>query len=95
MQRDRVLAVFCYDISRDRARTRVASLFEEDTVRVQESVFEGWTSRRRAEKLAARAAKQLGPTDSLRLYIIGPHDAIRTKVYGASVPVEAHEFHLL
>jgi CRISPR-associated protein Cas2 len=95
MQRNRILAVFCYDVSRDRARMRVARLLESDAVRVQESVFEGWMSRTRAERLAARAAREIGPDDNLRLYLLGPADAVRTKTFGASMPVEAHEFHLL
>ncbi len=95
MQRDRVLAVFCYDVSRDRARARLARLLEAEAVRVQESVFEAWMSRARAERVAARGARELGPDDSLRLYLLGPQDAVRTKTYGASAPVEAQEFHLL
>jgi len=94
-QRDRVLAVFCYDVSGDRARARIAALLEEDAARVQESVFEGWMSRGRAEKLCARAARLLGPHDLLRLYCLGAEAAVKTRVFGPAPPVEAHDFHLL
>ena len=91
----RVLAVFCYDISLNRARTRVAALLEADAMRVQESVFEGWMSRARAEALAARAARLLGPDDTLRLYLISQNAALKTRVYGLAPVVEAHDFFLL
>jgi CRISPR-associated endonuclease Cas2 len=94
-QRDRVLAVFCYDISRDRTRTRIVELLEEDAVRVQESVFEGWMRRAHATRLASRAARLLGPDDLLRVYCLGPEAATRTLAFGPAPPVEAHDFHLL
>jgi CRISPR-associated endonuclease Cas2 len=94
-QRDRVLAVFCYDVSRDRAREKIIELLEEDTVRVQESVFEGWMSRARAGRIAKRAARLLGPDDVLRVYCLGTEAAMQTLSYGPAPPVEAHDFHLL
>ena len=94
-QRGRILAIFCYDISRDRARTQVAALLEGDAARVQESVFEGWMSRTRAHSLARRAARKLGPDDSLRVYCLAPEQAVKTLVYGPAPPVEAHDFYLL
>ena len=94
-QRDRVLAVFCYDVSRDRAREQLSGFLEEYAVRVQESVFEGWMSRARAVALARRAARLLGPDDLLRVYCVGPAAAMRTLSFGPAPPVEAHDFHLL
>lgn len=94
MARELVFAVFCYDVSRDRARTRLATLLEEDATRVQESVFEGWMREVRAKGLAKRAARLIGPDDKLRVYLIGRSDAVKTINYGASVPVETDDFHL-
>lgn len=91
----RILAVFCYDVSNDRVRRRLADLLSDDAARVQESVFEGWMSERRAEALAGRAVRLIGPQDSLRLYLLAERDALRTRVFGAGPPVEAHEFALL
>jgi CRISPR-associated protein Cas2 len=91
----RVFAVFCYDIARDTSRARVAALLEADAVRVQESVFEGWMSDRRAQQLARKAWRLAGPDDRIRLYMLSPRQALRTKSYGAAPPVEADDFHLL
>ncbi len=94
MSEPRVLAVFCYDISRASARTRVAELLGADATRVQESVFEGWMSEKRARAIAAKAMKILGDDDSLRLYVLNPRMAMRTLTIGPGAPVEADEFHL-
>jgi CRISPR-associated protein Cas2 len=91
----RVFAVFCYDIARDKARARISALLEEDAVRIQESVFEGWMSEKRAQQLARKAWKLAGPDDRIRLYMLSPRQALRTQAFGAAPPVEADDFHLL
>lgn len=95
MSDTKVLAVFCYDISKNKARNRAIKLLEDHSVRVQESVFEGWMTRRLAIALAERISLFIDETDCLRVYLLGTHDANRTLVYGATPPVEAHEFFLL
>jgi CRISPR-associated endonuclease Cas2 len=95
MARGKVLAVFCYDISRDKWRLRASKLLDDYAVRVQESVFEGWMTEARARSLAERIGLFIDETDSLRLYMLGasaPRDVV---VYGATPPVESHEFFLL
>jgi CRISPR-associated protein Cas2 len=89
------LFVFAYDISRDRARARVAALLEDHAVRVQKSVFEGRMTERRAKGLATRIERHLAPGDSLRVYILHGAAAGQTMVFGATPPVETHEFYLL
>jgi CRISPR-associated endonuclease Cas2 len=95
MQRGEVIAIFCYDISSDRTRERVARALEDHTVRVQESVFEGRMQAVAAARLAQRLARSLGAGDSLRLYRLGSREALNTIVYGVTPPVEAHDFYLL
>lgn len=95
MSEGKILAVFCYDISQNKARQRAIKLLEEHSVRVQESVFEGWMTRRIATALAERISLFIDETDCLRVYFLGTREASRTLVYGATPPVELDEFFLL
>ncbi|WP_284180405.1 CRISPR-associated endonuclease Cas2 [Rhabdaerophilum sp. SD176] len=62
--------VFCYDVSGDRARAKIAEMLEKHLVRVQKSVFEGRMTHRKAQKIAESISVQLGPGDSLRIYAL-------------------------
>jgi CRISPR-associated protein Cas2 len=86
-----MLTVFCYDVSEDRRRRRIADLLEDNSTRVQYSVFESRMSRARAEALAQRLASMLGDGDSLRMYVIARNGERRTRVYGEAVPIESDE----
>lgn len=95
MSQGQILAVFCYDIAKDKARLRTTKILESHANRVQESVFEGWMGEFKARALAERISMIIEVSDSLRLYLLAPGDAARTVVYGATPPVEDHEFYLL
>jgi CRISPR-associated protein Cas2 len=90
-----MLMVFAYDISDDRRRRRVAAILEETMVRVQESVFESRLAAAASERLAHRAAAELGPGDSLRVYAIGKDSQPRCRAYGGAPIAEDHDFWLL
>lgn len=91
----KLLAVFCYDIVKDSVRARLAALLEEDAVRVQDSVFEGWMSEARVAVLASRAAALIGPDDSLRVYRLDGASARQVKAYGPTPAAEPGDYHLL
>lgn len=86
-----MLTVFCYDVSDDRRRHRIASLLEDSSTRVQYSVFESRMSQNRADALARRLASMLGKGDSLRVYAVGRNGERRSVVYGDAVPIERDE----
>lgn len=90
-----MLMVFCYDVSRDRARRRVADVLEDRCVRVQKSVFEARLDRRDAERLARRVARELEPGDSLRVYAITETGLERSLAFGPLPLPEAQDFYLL
>lgn len=95
MQEGKILAVFCYDISKDKIRNRIIKILDDHTVRVQESVFEGWMTRKLATAIAERISLLLDETDCFRLYLLSPGDAGKTIVQGPTPPVESHDFYLL
>ena len=85
-----MLMVFCYDISRQRVRSRVADLLEGEAVRVQESVFEARLGRVAAERLFARASALLEAGDSLRMYAVPATGLARSLAAGgAPIPEDA------
>jgi CRISPR-associated protein Cas2 len=89
MARGEMLTVFTYDVSADRRRRRVARLLVAAATRVQYSVFEARLTRARADALAQRVAAELGPGDSLRVYVLSVDGEARTRVYGDGAPIEA------
>jgi len=89
------LFVFCYDIARDRPRRKVAELLEKHCVRVQKSVFEARLPASGAERLARRAAIELHPGDSLRVYAITADGLARSRAYGPLPLPEEQDFYLL
>jgi CRISPR-associated endonuclease Cas2 len=90
-----ILYVFCYDISRDYDRTRVAALLEKELIRVQYSVFEGMLTKKNARRLAESACQFLGETDSLRAYAISKAGHQNSFVYGAGYLPEQEGYYLL
>lgn len=90
-----MVMVFCYDVESDRRRRRVAALLEEWGVRVQKSVFEARLTDRQARALLARAARELGPRDSLRMYALSAHGLARSAAIGAAPVPEQRDFWLL
>lgn len=88
MTREQKLRVFCYDVSDDRRRRRVARLLEEEAVRVQFSVFEARMSDRASARLMSSIEALLAESDSLRVYTIGRASELKCDVRGAGVPIE-------
>lgn len=86
-----MMMVFCYDVSANKARRKVARTLEAQMTRVQYSVFECRMTRNRAQAIAQRAASYLGPGDSLRVYAIGQNGIRRSRVYGDGSPFEPQE----
>jgi CRISPR-associated endonuclease Cas2 len=64
------LIILAYDVPDARERRILAEFLEKRMTRVQGSVFEGWMTRAHAEKLGRDAAIIVGPTASLRLYVV-------------------------
>lgn len=95
MARPDHLFVFCYDVSRDGIRARVANLFESNLARVQKSVFEGYMTMKEAQRLSRRAAALIGPEDSLRVYCITEDGRRKSQVHGMGTLAEANDFWLL
>lgn len=71
MSKTEMLMVFCYDVGRNAARRRVAAVLEQEATRVQRSVFEARMTPKAAQALACRAAAEMDPDDSFRLYAVG------------------------
>jgi CRISPR-associated protein Cas2 len=90
MSRSMQLRVFCYDVSDNRRRRKVARLLEEEAVRVQYSVFEARMSDRASARLAASVESVLAENDSLRVYTIGRTGETKCEVRGAGVPIETN-----
>ena len=82
MPRTARVMVFCYDISADHIRNRVAKRLEKVAVRVQKSVFEARMTAERAHRFGAELAKLLTDTDSLRVYAIDAGDQRASRAWG-------------
>jgi CRISPR-associated protein Cas2 len=90
-----LVVVFCYDVASNRARRKVAELLEERCVRVQRSVFEARMERRDFHRLARRAARELEPGDSLRVYAITERGLDQSLAFGPQPLPERQDFYLL
>jgi len=95
MARPAHLFVFAYDVERDRVRTKLAALLEEELDRVQLSVFEGRLTLAQARRLAEQADLIIGPNDSLRIYAVTEAGRRASMVLGRGSLPEAHDFVLL
>lgn len=92
MARPRHLYVFCYDIEKNADRARVANMLDNQLVRVQQSVFEGWLTREAAQTLARQSKIAMGPDDSLRVYCLTENGRKLSMAFGGAPIPEAHEF---
>jgi len=88
------LYIFCYDISDDRLRTRIAASLEDRGTRVQGSVFELWLTVAQAVKLAQSLAALLDRGDSLRIYGITRGNSRLAQAYGRGGPPDPGDYYL-
>jgi CRISPR-associated protein Cas2 len=70
MARPAHIFVFSYDVQKDSARVKLATLLDEHMNRVQKSVFEARMTANEARQLAAKATHYLGPDGSLRVWCV-------------------------
>lgn len=77
-----MFTIFAYDISDDRKRRHVASILEDTAVRVQNSVFESWLTKRETERLSGRLERMLDTGDSLRVYVVSQNGLPRCRTFG-------------
>lgn len=89
MSRDTMLRVFCYDVSSDTSRRKIARILEDCASRVQFSVFEARLSGLATRKAATEVEKYLDKGDSLRVYTIGATGERHCEVFGSGAPIEA------
>ena len=89
------LFVFCYDVTSNRARRRMADLLEDKGTRVQKSVFEVRTTRLRAERLLALLGREREAGDSVRMYCLTEEGRARSRASGGAPIPERQEFWLL
>lgn len=78
----RSLYLVSYDISDDRARTRMAHLLESYGQRVQYSVFELWLTERELDRLQAQLEKAVEAEGAVRLYYLCAACRERVQVWG-------------
>lgn len=95
MPRAAMLMVFCYDVTDDRRRRRVAAVLEDSALRVQQSVFEARMSEAGARRLAERIGPELGIGDSLRIYAVDSDGLRRSMVFGGAPIQSERDYHLL
>lgn len=89
------LAVIAYDIPDDRSRARAAALLERSLARVQDSVFEGWLARARAEALAEQVGRLAGDDGSVRLYLLPRNAVALCRAWGLPPAPECDDFILV
>ena len=95
MARPEHLYVFCYDISRDKVRGRVADALEAVLVRVQGSVYEGRLTRDAARRLADQTGAMIETGDSLRVYAVTQAGLKASIVKGPQPLMQAEGYYLL
>lgn len=95
MAKREALMVFCYDVSKDSARAKVADLLGDDLARVQKSVFEGRIGKEAASQLALRVLALLDEGDSLRVYAVTPLGLKMSIAHGGAPLAEPHGYWLV
>lgn len=88
MARGDMLTVFCYDVTNDARRNRIAAILQDVATRVQYCVFESRMSRKRADAIMKTIGDHLDKGDSLRVYAIGANGERRSHVLGDGVPLD-------
>jgi len=88
------LYVFCYDVSDDRVRAKLATTLEDKGTRVQESVFELWLTVPQATRLGRSLSALLDPGDSLRVYGITRGNLGMAQAYGRGGPPDPGDYYL-
>ena len=76
--------VFAYDVERNSARQRIASILETHATRVQQSVFEARMTLKAAERILARLDRSRGEHDSIRMYVLTEQGRERSKAVGGA-----------
>jgi CRISPR-associated protein Cas2 len=95
MAGDVITVVMSYDIEDDRTRRRVADILEDRMARVQKSVFEARLYERAAVALFEQVRVELGPGDSLRMYVLSKTGLEKSRVAGGAPLPEEGAFWLL
>jgi len=96
MSQTNMLTVFCYDISNDKKRRRVATIMEDYAVRVQMSVFEAILDETSVRNIASEVGAELDPGDSFRIYCISDIGRRRSFTVGSGAGIlEEDEFIIL
>ena len=81
----RYIVLVIYDIVDNRTRSRIVKCLEKYGIRVQKSAFEAFLSKKDYERLVGEATGLIDrETDSLRIYLLGSHTAVRS--WGVSEP---------
>ena len=92
MSSSKILHIFAYDISDNKARGRVARRLEDRATRVQGSVFEARITPHAAAVLAEQLRVFLESGDSLRVYPIVNRSLARCIVHGRGMQPTATDF---
>ncbi len=92
MANSRKLWVFCYDITDDGIRRRIARLLEKRATRVQASVFEMRGTREEAHRFAYRLARLTLNGDSLRVYPLSQTALDCSLVFGPAPLAEKGDY---
>lgn len=87
--------IFCYDISCNRRRARIADILEKAGTRVQDSVFEVRLPQSRAAALLDRLGRLRESSDSVRMYCLTERGRQMSDTRGGAPVPEAQEFWLL
>ena len=84
--------LICYDVKKNRQRSKAFKVLSGFLRPVQKSVFEGQLTRHRSAQLLARLPALINPdTDTLRAYRLCPNCAARTELIGTSIPVDTFD----
>lgn len=85
------LYVISYDVSCDKRRKRIFDLLQDHGIRVQDSVFEIFTSRTRIKTLTERLEALAGADGNIRIYPLTQNNAAETVTINSGRPVNAGE----
>ena len=92
MASSRILHVFAYDVSDNKARGKLARRLEDRATRVQGSVFEARMTPYAAARLARELEVFLDKGDSLRVYPIVNRSLGRCLVLGSGLAPDMGDF---